>query len=77
MSNSNSTTITVRGFLNEVGTREAAEMAGLTQHGITRLCRNGTLEAVKRGYGWMINRESIERYVENNKLLNKNDPRRG
>ena len=43
-----------------VGTKEAAEMLGISTERVKQLCSLGSLDARKMNGGWLISRESIE-----------------
>ena len=58
-------------------TREAAEILGLAPESVARLLRVGALKGERFGRDWMVYRESVERYLEQNKGKSKHDPTRG
>ena len=43
-------------------TEEAAEYLGVTTRFISRLCKDGTLDAKKHGRDWDIDPQSVEEY---------------
>jgi len=47
-----------------VGTREAANLIGCTQKYVNAMARDGRLEASKNGKCWVINRASVDRYLD-------------
>ncbi len=46
---------------NIIGTREAAEILGLTHHHLKRLARDGQIPATKIGNTWLFIRADVER----------------
>ena len=46
-----------------VGTKDAAEMLGISTERVKQLCNMGSLDARKMNGGWLISRESIEERI--------------
>lgn len=57
-------------------TNEAAKVLGLAPESVARLLRVGTLKGERFGPVWMVYRESVEEYLEQNTGKPKNDPTR-
>ena len=65
------------GMADVMTTKEAAKILGLAPESVARLLRVGVLEGERFGRDWMVYRESVENYLEQNKGKAKHDPSRG
>ena len=43
---------------------EATEFSGYTEQYLRRMSRAGKIEALKRGHFWLVNRHSLETYMD-------------
>jgi excisionase family DNA binding protein len=43
---------------------EATDFSGYTEQYLRRMSRAGKIEAIKRGHFWLVNRHSLEAYME-------------
>ncbi|MBX3036754.1 MAG: helix-turn-helix domain-containing protein [Anaerolineales bacterium] len=57
-------------------TEEAAEVLGFTLQGVSKLIRQGKLEATKKGNMYLVLRKSVKDYLKKTEGMSKNDPRR-
>ncbi len=60
-----------------MSTQEAADHLKMTTFTVLRLIRRGSIKARRFGNAWMIDKQSIEEYLERNKAKNTHDPTRG
>ena len=60
-----------------ITTEDAAHMLHFHVEHVRRLLREGDLKGEKIGTAWLVLKKSVEDYQEQNKDLNKFDPRRG
>ncbi|MBM4423430.1 MAG: helix-turn-helix domain-containing protein [Chloroflexi bacterium] len=58
-------------------TEEAAKALGFHVITVRQMVRDGKLEGVKLGPGWLVLRKSVTDYKKRTEGMSKNDPRRG
>jgi excisionase family DNA binding protein len=50
--------------------REASEVSGYATEYIRQLIRDGDIDAEKKGFSWLVNRESLEKYKDKKTQVN-------
>ena len=50
-------------FLEHLTTKDAAELLGYTVQHVRRLIREGRLQGRRLGRDWIVDKESVDRYV--------------
>jgi excisionase family DNA binding protein len=56
---------------------EAIRLSGYTAQYLRRMARQGRIQAMKFGHFWMVNLESLQRYIERTQSLGIDDRRYG
>ena len=59
-----------------IETSQAAEKLNYHVEHVRRMMREGSLQGIKIGRTWLVQKKSLDEYVARNANMNKHDPRR-
>ena len=59
-----------------IETSQAAEKLHYHVEHVRRMMREGSLQGIKIGHTWLVQRKSLEEYVAKTAQMSKHDPRR-